>query len=159
MGSQTPLKLPIIDFTTPGTLNQGSLEWDSLKVQVREALKEYGCFEAVYDELPPKLRKSHFSIVEELFNLPTDVNKAESITDPKSGAPLPIGLIAWANGHLYNAVHRVMMRGNITRYSTGLFSVPREGYVLKVSKELVKGSLEGAGNDEDQTSRICHLLS
>ncbi|XP_038695522.1 probable 2-oxoglutarate-dependent dioxygenase AOP1 [Tripterygium wilfordii] len=276
MGSQTPLKLPVIDFTTPGALKQGSPEWDSLKVQVREALKEYGCFEAVYDGLPPELRKSHFGVVEELFNLPTDVKKLNVYEKPfhgyrghdptvyetmgvdranvfqevenftntlwpqgnpnlsktihsfsrqvaeldgvvrrmlleslgiekyweehinssdyvlrvnrylpsKNGDESHLGVLshtdktltsilfenevggleiqtkqgdwisvklssnsvlfmvgealyAWANGHLHDAAHRVMMRGNITRYSTGLFTVPRAGYMLKVPKELV----------------------
>ncbi|KAF5737814.1 2-oxoglutarate-dependent dioxygenase AOP1.2-like [Tripterygium wilfordii] len=278
MGSQTPLKLPVIDFTTPGALNQGSPEWDSVKVQVREALEEYGCFEAVYDELSLELRKAHFGVVEKLFDLPTDVKKLNVYEKPfhgyrghypdvfetmevdcanvlqqveenfinkfwpqgnpdlsktihsfsrqvaefdgvvrrmvleslciekyweehmnstdyvltvnrylpsQNGDESHLGLLshtdktttsllfgkdldgleiqtkqgdwinvklssanslfymagdalyAWTNGNLFNAIHRVMMRGNITRYTTGLFSVPKEGYMVTVPEELV----------------------
>lgn len=30
-----------------------------------------------------------------------------------------------------------MMRGNKARYSAGLFSIPREGYIIKAPEELV----------------------
>lgn len=44
---------------------------------------------------------------------------------------------AYTNGRLQDPpFHRVMMRGNDTRYSIGLFSIPKEGYLVKVPEEL-----------------------
>ncbi|KAK4252844.1 hypothetical protein QN277_010989 [Acacia crassicarpa] len=46
-------------------------------------------------------------------------------------------LHAWTNGRLYNAFHKVMMRGNEARYSAALFARPKEGYKIKAPEELV----------------------
>ncbi|XP_057452851.1 probable 2-oxoglutarate-dependent dioxygenase AOP1 [Lotus japonicus] len=46
-------------------------------------------------------------------------------------------LHAWSNGRLHSPFHRVMMTGNEARYSTGLFSVPKGGYIIKTPEELV----------------------
>ncbi|KAK6787474.1 hypothetical protein RDI58_015999 [Solanum bulbocastanum] len=46
-------------------------------------------------------------------------------------------LYAWANGRLHSPYHRVMMKGNEARYSVGLFSIPKAGYMIKAPKELV----------------------
>jgi len=46
-------------------------------------------------------------------------------------------LQAWSNGRLHSPFHRVMMSGNEARYSTGLFSIPKGGYIIKAPKELV----------------------
>ncbi|CAI0396495.1 unnamed protein product, partial [Linum tenue] len=46
-------------------------------------------------------------------------------------------LRAWLNGRLYSPRHRVMMYGNETRYSLGLFSTPKSGYVIQTPKEMV----------------------
>ncbi|KAB2086399.1 hypothetical protein ES319_A04G028700v1 [Gossypium barbadense] len=43
----------------------------------------------------------------------------------------------WLNGRLPSPVHRVIMKGNEDRYSLGLFTRPRGGYVIKVANELV----------------------
>ncbi|GMI96065.1 hypothetical protein like AT1G52820 [Hibiscus trionum] len=64
----TPDMVPIIDFSTQD-LKQGSPEWDSVKSRVREALEEYGCFEASFDEVMV-LRRAIFGVMEELFDLP-----------------------------------------------------------------------------------------
>ncbi|KAJ0006678.1 hypothetical protein Pint_30628 [Pistacia integerrima] len=69
MGSRTPLRLPVIDFSKPN-LKPGSPEWDSVKSQVRKALEEFGCFEALFDKVPVELRKSIFGALEALFDLP-----------------------------------------------------------------------------------------
>ncbi|KAI9107491.1 hypothetical protein K1719_021528 [Acacia pycnantha] len=45
--------------------------------------------------------------------------------------------LAWSNGRLYSPFHRVMMTGNEARYSAGLFSIPKGGYVIKAPEELV----------------------
>ncbi|KAM3308125.1 putative 2-oxoglutarate-dependent dioxygenase AOP1 [Capsicum chacoense] len=46
-------------------------------------------------------------------------------------------LYAWANGRLHSPYHRVMMKGNEARYSVGLFSIPKAGYMIKAPEELV----------------------
>ncbi|KAF3450811.1 hypothetical protein FNV43_RR06900 [Rhamnella rubrinervis] len=46
-------------------------------------------------------------------------------------------LYAWANGRLHSPYHRVMMSGNEARYSVGLFSIPKGGYIIKAPEELV----------------------
>ncbi|KAK2351262.1 hypothetical protein P8452_29953 [Trifolium repens] len=46
-------------------------------------------------------------------------------------------LHAWSNGRLHSPFHRVMMSGNEARYSSGLFSIPKGGYIIKAPEELV----------------------
>ncbi|XP_022777147.1 probable 2-oxoglutarate-dependent dioxygenase AOP1.2 [Durio zibethinus] len=78
MGSQTPLNIPVIDFTKPD-LKPGTIDWDLVKGQVQQALQEYGCFEARFDEIPLDLREAIFGAVEELFDLPLQI-KARNIS-------------------------------------------------------------------------------
>ncbi|XP_073298391.1 probable 2-oxoglutarate-dependent dioxygenase AOP1 [Primulina huaijiensis] len=44
---------------------------------------------------------------------------------------------AWTNGRLHSPQHRVMMRGDVVRYSIAIFSVPREGYIIKAPEEMI----------------------
>ncbi|KDP37168.1 hypothetical protein JCGZ_06224 [Jatropha curcas] len=276
MGSETPLRLPVIDFSE-GNLKPGTEEWDSVRSQVFEALKEYGCFEAFYNRVPSDLKKGVVGAIEELFELPLETKLKNVSKKPFHGyvgqypqAPLfesmgiddadvpenvdsltntlwPQGnpafsktvvsyselvseldqtvrrmileslgvekyldehmnstnyllrvmkykgpqttetklglhphtdknivtilyqnqvdglevktkegewinvklsphsfvvmigdsLYAWANGRLYSPYHRVMMSGNEARYSAGLFSIPKAGYMVKAPEELV----------------------
>ncbi|XP_014516224.1 probable 2-oxoglutarate-dependent dioxygenase AOP1 [Vigna radiata var. radiata] len=46
-------------------------------------------------------------------------------------------LHAWSNGRLHSPFHRVMMSGNVARYSAGLFSIPKGGSIIKAPEELV----------------------
>ncbi|KAJ4821757.1 hypothetical protein Tsubulata_050033 [Turnera subulata] len=48
-----------------------------------------------------------------------------------------VGLEAWVNGRLHSPWHRVMMTGNEARYSTGLFSIPKAGYIIKAPEEVI----------------------
>ncbi|KAL2486254.1 2-oxoglutarate (2OG) and Fe(II)-dependent oxygenase superfamily protein [Abeliophyllum distichum] len=273
MGSET-IKLPTIDFSE---VKQGSHTWDSVKNQVRKALEEYGCFEALFDKIPKPTRKATFDALKELFDLPLEIkvknrsNKPyhgyvgqhalvplyeslgidnalalgkiqnftnlmwpnsnptfseaiESISEklaeldqivrrmtveslgvqkymdehmestdylvrmqkydgPQSNE-MKLGLtshtdknivsilyqnevtglevltkdgqwinvepsldsfivmigdsfLAWSNGRLHSPFHRVMMTGNEARYSIGLFSIPKAGYMIKAPEELV----------------------
>lgn len=53
---------------------------------------------------------------------------------------LLIGLVwlqAWTNGRVHSPYHRVMMSGNEERYSVGLFSIPKAGYIVRSPQELV----------------------
>lgn len=43
----------------------------------------------------------------------------------------------WLNGRLSSPYHRVLMKANEDRYSIGLFSTVRGGYMVKVPTELV----------------------
>lgn len=70
MGSETTLKLPVIDFTNLNLEAINSPNWELVKSQVHKALVEYGCFEAIFDKVPLDLRKFIFSALEELFDLP-----------------------------------------------------------------------------------------
>ncbi|XP_076902729.1 putative 2-oxoglutarate-dependent dioxygenase AOP1.2 [Bidens hawaiensis] len=44
---------------------------------------------------------------------------------------------AWTNGRVHSPYHRVMMSGDNARYSLGLFSVPKAGYLIKAPPEVV----------------------
>ena len=46
-------------------------------------------------------------------------------------------LQAWTNGRLHDPYHRVVVSGDEARYSIGLFSVPKEGCMVKTPEELV----------------------
>ncbi|KAK6148920.1 hypothetical protein DH2020_016445 [Rehmannia glutinosa] len=61
------MKLPVIDFSN---LKQQTPTWESVKIQVRQALEEYGCFEAIFDQVPLNLRKSTIDGSQQLFDLP-----------------------------------------------------------------------------------------
>ncbi|CAH2036517.1 unnamed protein product [Thlaspi arvense] len=69
-----PLQLPVIDFTSPN-LKPGTVEWDSVRGDVRKALEEYGCFEALFDKVPIELRKAVFDASEEAFRLPLETKQ------------------------------------------------------------------------------------
>ncbi|CAN8303432.1 unnamed protein product [Cochlearia groenlandica] len=67
--TNVPLHLPVIDFTNPN-LKPGTVEWDLVRGDVRKSLEEYGCFEALFDKVPNKLRKAIFNVSKEAFELP-----------------------------------------------------------------------------------------
>ncbi|KAE8705122.1 2-oxoglutarate-dependent dioxygenase AOP3 [Hibiscus syriacus] len=46
-------------------------------------------------------------------------------------------LYAWLNGRVYAPYHRVMMTRDKARYSAGLFSIPKAGYTINASDEVV----------------------
>lgn len=68
------LQLPVIDFTSRD-LKPGTIQWDSVRADVRRALEEYGCFEALFDKVPLELRKAVFDASEEVFQLPLETKK------------------------------------------------------------------------------------
>ncbi|KAG4178981.1 hypothetical protein ERO13_A10G078500v2 [Gossypium hirsutum] len=79
MDSQSPLKLPVIDFTKP-ELKPGTPEWDLAKGQVQQALQHYGCFEALFDKIPLETREAVFGAMEELFDLPLQI-KSRNVSE------------------------------------------------------------------------------
>ncbi|KAK8712572.1 hypothetical protein V6N13_147809 [Hibiscus sabdariffa] len=68
MKSESGVRVPVIDFSKQ-ELKPGSPDWDLAKVQVRQALEEYGCFEALFDKVL-EVREAVFGAMEELFDLP-----------------------------------------------------------------------------------------
>ena len=83
MGSEA-IKLPGIDFSSQD-LKPGTPVWDSVKVQVRKALEEFGCFEALFDKIPIELRKTLFDALVELFDLPLQTKSRNSSKKPFHG--------------------------------------------------------------------------
>ncbi|KAK8482382.1 hypothetical protein V6N13_080542 [Hibiscus sabdariffa] len=73
MSLETQARLQIIDFSKQ-SLKPGCPEWDLVKTQVREALEEHGCFEALFDRVV-ELRTPVFGALEELFDLPLQTKK------------------------------------------------------------------------------------
>ncbi|KAJ4968178.1 hypothetical protein NE237_014879 [Protea cynaroides] len=64
-----PLRIPTVDFPKE-RLKPGTAYWKLMRDEVRMALEEYGCFEAVYNGVPVELHNAVFNSVEELFDLP-----------------------------------------------------------------------------------------
>ncbi|KAJ4886569.1 2-oxoglutarate (2OG) and Fe(II)-dependent oxygenase superfamily protein [Raphanus sativus] len=69
--TQSHLTLPVIDFSIPN-LKPETQEWESVRAQVRTALEEYGCFEALLNGASVELRKALFEASEEFFDLPLE---------------------------------------------------------------------------------------
>ncbi|XP_047333484.1 probable 2-oxoglutarate-dependent dioxygenase AOP1 [Impatiens glandulifera] len=88
MGSETlnptTKLLPIIDFAQPD-LKPGSPSWDSVRNLVRQALEEYGCFEASFPRIPLEDRKNTFSCLEEVFDLPLQTKVKNTSNKPYHG--------------------------------------------------------------------------
>lgn len=86
MGSETatPLRLPVIDFSKK-ELIPDSKEWESVKSQVCIALKEFGCFEALFNKVPAALRKDTVAVIEELFELPMETKWRNTSEKPLHG--------------------------------------------------------------------------
>ncbi|XP_010499297.1 PREDICTED: probable 2-oxoglutarate-dependent dioxygenase AOP1 [Camelina sativa] len=74
--TQVPLSLPIIDFSSPD-LKPETPEWDLVRSQVRKALEEYGCFEALFDGASMELRKVKLlEASKEVFDLPLETKQS-----------------------------------------------------------------------------------
>ncbi|XP_061365053.1 probable 2-oxoglutarate-dependent dioxygenase AOP1 [Gastrolobium bilobum] len=84
MGSETPLKLPVIDVTNLSVEVNGP-KWEAVKSQVYEAVVEYGCFEAIYDKVPADLLKAMFAAIKELFDLPLQTKQLNVSEKPYHG--------------------------------------------------------------------------
>ncbi|KAK9269103.1 hypothetical protein L1049_000872 [Liquidambar formosana] len=68
-------KIPTIEFGK-GNLKPGSSDWNRVRNEVRKALEEYGCFEAVYDNsVTMELDDAIFGVAKDLFNLPKETKR------------------------------------------------------------------------------------
>ncbi|XP_065868788.1 probable 2-oxoglutarate-dependent dioxygenase AOP1 isoform X1 [Euphorbia lathyris] len=74
MGSETTHTLPIIDFSS-SLLKPGTPEWEKLKSQVRKASETYGCFQALFKNIPQHLQNSMNAAMEDIFSLPIETKK------------------------------------------------------------------------------------
>lgn len=79
MGSLSVPKLPIVNLSKEN-LKPGESSWLRTSRKVREALEEFGCFVASYDEVSLELHNAIFSVAEDLFDLPIEI-KQKNISD------------------------------------------------------------------------------
>nr|GLL35183.1 probable 2-oxoglutarate-dependent dioxygenase AOP1 [Ipomoea trifida] len=85
MGSLTPFKLPVIDFTKED-MKPGTDSWVSARRESVSALEEYGCFVALYDnKVLADVHERVFKGLVELFDLPTNVKVQNKSTKPLYG--------------------------------------------------------------------------
>ncbi|KAG2309844.1 hypothetical protein Bca52824_029592 [Brassica carinata] len=122
-----PLSLPAIDFSVPN-LTPETPEWDSVRSQVRKALEDFGCFEALFNGASVELRKALFKASEEVFDLPMETkmrakseNRNTGYSGRVSGMPLfeGMGLDDVDNPDVVNDLtHKVWPHGNITFSNT-----------------------------------------
>lgn len=84
MGSETELKIPLVDFTKEN-LKPGTDEWFSACSEIRSAFEEYGCFEVVYDKIQIELHSAVFAAAEELFDLPLETKTQKTSDRPYHG--------------------------------------------------------------------------
>lgn len=105
MGSNSTLQLPLIDLSGLDNSEPGNSSWDTVQNAVRQALEEYGCFEALYDKITKELHDDVFTELEELFNLPAETKRrfvdSKSVYDGYRANP-PL-----------NPLHEVMRMGDV----------------------------------------------
>ncbi|XP_009146229.1 probable 2-oxoglutarate-dependent dioxygenase AOP1 isoform X2 [Brassica rapa] len=123
-----PLSLPVIDFSVPN-LKPETPQWDSVRAQVRKALEDFGCFEALFDGASVELRKAVFEASQEVFDLPLETklsaksekNRNNGYSGQVSGMPLfeGMGFDDVDNPEVVNKLtHKVWPQGNITFSNT-----------------------------------------
>ncbi|KAJ0523798.1 putative non-heme dioxygenase domain, isopenicillin N synthase [Helianthus annuus] len=78
--SLAPIRLPTVDFSEVNRHNRGTLVSDLTKAQVFKALQEFGCFEAIFNGISLDLRRSLFSSLKKLFDLPLEI-KVRNLTE------------------------------------------------------------------------------
>lgn len=84
MGSLSLLKLPVVNLSKEN-LKPRTSSWLTTSRRITEALEEFGCFVAVYDEAPLELHRAIFSAAEELFDLPTEIKQKNISEKPYYG--------------------------------------------------------------------------
>ncbi|XP_060200947.1 probable 2-oxoglutarate-dependent dioxygenase AOP1 [Lycium barbarum] len=82
--ASTKVQVPTIDLSDP-ELKQGTIQWESTKNQVLEALQEYGCFEAIYDKVPNEIREAMFGTSKEIFEFPLETKLKNLSNKPLHG--------------------------------------------------------------------------
>ncbi|KAF9613007.1 hypothetical protein IFM89_004861 [Coptis chinensis] len=77
-------RLPIINFTGE-ELRPGTSSWCLVRKDVRQALENYGCFEAVCDRNSADLQTVFFGALKNLFDLPTETKLKNTFDEPFRG--------------------------------------------------------------------------
>lgn len=79
------LKIPTIVFSK-SELKPATSQWESTKAQVFQALQEYGCFEAIYDDNGlNEIRESMFGTLKEIFEFPIETKLKNLSNKPLQG--------------------------------------------------------------------------
>ncbi|MBA0870002.1 hypothetical protein Goshw_006365 [Gossypium schwendimanii] len=84
MGSESTPTLPILDFSD-AELKPGTDSWLVACKKVTHALEQYGCFIIEYDKFPLQLHNQVFSLLEDLFLLPTETKMKNRYEKPLNG--------------------------------------------------------------------------
>lgn len=78
--ASTKVKIPTIDFSNE-ELKPNTPLWESTKIQLFEALQEYGCIEAIlYDKNLNEIREGLFDFSKKLFEFPLET-KMKNISE------------------------------------------------------------------------------
>lgn len=72
-------QLPVVKFCSEN-LKSGTRNWVLTREKVREALEEYGCFVALYDNVSVELSSNMFDSLKELFDVPLD-RKLQNVSE------------------------------------------------------------------------------
>lgn len=81
MGSQTQPKILVIDFLNEN-LKPGTSTWISTCNEIRRAMEDHGCFEAIYSKLPLELHHEIFKAADEVFDLPIETKMQNTSNKP-----------------------------------------------------------------------------
>ncbi|KAA8541854.1 hypothetical protein F0562_023006 [Nyssa sinensis] len=170
MGSPTPHKLPIIDFTKE-KLEPGSESWLKACKDATLALEEYGCFVAEYDKVPLALHDAVFKSLEELFDLPTATKIQNKSSKPLYGyvgqipiVPLYESLgIDYANTHVgLQSFTKVMWPNGNDCFSEPLLSFSKSA--VELEQMVVRMVFESYGLEKyyeshlDSATYLCRVM-
>ncbi|WZZ47568.1 hypothetical protein YC2023_043827 [Brassica napus] len=156
------LQLPVIDFTSPN-LKPGTVEWDSVRGDVRRALEDEAVMSftekvSKLDLMTRRMIMESFGISEKYID--KNLKSTKCLNDVKDGLEvrardnkhwikanpsqdssfIVLGgatLHVLLNGRVVTGVHRVMRTGTKTRFSAGLFSVPKKDHLIYAPDEIV----------------------
>ncbi|KAM3324519.1 putative 2-oxoglutarate-dependent dioxygenase AOP1 [Capsicum chacoense] len=80
--ASTKVQIPTIEFSN---IKPNSPNWESTKIQVFEALQEYGCFEAIYNNIPNEIREAMFVFSKKIFEFPLETKMKNLSNKPFHG--------------------------------------------------------------------------
>ncbi|KAL9463305.1 hypothetical protein AB3S75_001168 [Citrus x aurantiifolia] len=81
MGSQTQPKILVVDLCNEN-LKPGTSTWISTCNEIRQAMEDTGCFEAIYNKIPLELHNEIFKAADELFDLPIETKMQNTSDKP-----------------------------------------------------------------------------
>ncbi|KAG5621026.1 hypothetical protein H5410_006244, partial [Solanum commersonii] len=85
MASTKLVKVPTIHFSNHQELKPNTPLPESTKIQVFEALQEYGRFEAIYDKVPNDVREGMFGFLKKIFEFPLETKLKNISEKPMHG--------------------------------------------------------------------------